>query len=102
MRKMKEKLTFTLFTPQRKLPELECDSVKLSIADSVSGKFSGIYGIRKGHARAVLALAPGRISVSLDGQEIFSAEARGGFAAVENNEVRVVDDGVNINGMLSD
>lgn len=91
---MKEKLTFTLFTPQRMFPSIECDSVKLCIADSISGKFSGTYGIRKGHAEAVLALAPGKISVSLDGKEIFFAESQGGFATVENDDVRVIVDGV--------
>ncbi len=95
MSKMKEKLTFTLFTPHRIFPSIECDSVKLSIADSVSGKYSGSYGIRKGHAKAVFALAPGKITVSLEGKEIFSAESQGGFATVENNEVKVTADGVN-------
>ena len=94
MRMMKDKLTFSLFTPHRKYPDLECDSVKLSVSDSVSGKFSGSYGIRKGHANAAFALAPGRISVSLNGQEIFSAEGMGGFATVEKDNVRVVVDGV--------
>ena len=93
---MKDMLTFTLFTPHCKFPGIECDSVRLSIADSVSGKFSGSYGIRKGHADAVLALAPGKISVSLDGKEVFSAESQGGFATVKNNEVRVTADGVNV------
>ncbi len=99
---MKDRLTFTLFTPHRILDPLECDSVRLCIADSVSGKFSGSYGIRKGHAKAVFALAPGGISVSLDGKEIFSAECDGGFATVENNEVRVIADGVKENGMLTE
>ena len=44
---MKDNLTFVLFTPDCNFPELECDSVKLNIADSISGKFSGAYGIRK-------------------------------------------------------
>ena len=91
---MQDKLTFTLYTPHRKYPTLECDSVKLSIADSVSGKFSGSYGIRKGHAKAIYALAPGKISVCLDNLEIFSAESQGGFAVVENNQIRVTADGV--------
>ena len=98
---MKDKLTFTLFTPHRKFTPIECDSVKLSIADSVSGEFSGSYGIRKGHAKAVFALAPGKISVNLNGQEIFSAESQGGFATVENNDVRVTADGVKENGINS-
>lgn len=88
MRKMK----FTLFTPHRQFPSLECDSVKLSIADSINGKFSGSYGIRKGHAKAIFSLAEGRISASLDGQEVFSAQCGEGFATVENDDVRVVVD----------
>ena len=102
MRKMKDKLTFTLFTPHRSFPSVECDSIKLSISDSVSGEFSGSYGIRKGHAKAIFALAPGKISVSIEGKEIFSAETQGGFATVQNNEVRVTADGVTENGMLSE
>ncbi len=90
MREMK----FTLFTPHRQFPSLECDSVKLSVSDSVSGKFSGSYGIRKGHAKAVFSLAEGKISVETKGKEIFSAECQGGFATVENDEVRVAVDGV--------
>lgn len=91
---MKDRLTFTLFTPHRTLAPLECDSVRLCIADSVTGKFSGSYGIRKGHAKAILSLAAGRISVSLDGKEIYSVQCDGGFATVENNEVRVIADGI--------
>lgn len=91
---MRDKLTFTLFTPHQKLEPIECDSVKLSVADSVSGRFSGSYGIRKGHAKAILSLAEGRISVRLDGKEIYSVECEGGFATVENNEVRVTVDSI--------
>ncbi len=87
-------MKLTLFTPHRQLHTLECDSVKLPIADSVSGKFSGIYGIRKGHAKAIFSLAEGKLSASLNDKEIFSAECNGGFATVDNDEVRVVADGV--------
>ena len=93
---MKE-MKFTLFTPDRKSETLECDSVKLNIADSADGKFSGSYGIRSGHAKTVFSLAEGRISVSLKDQEIFSAECLGGFAKVENDHVRVVVDGIKEN-----
>lgn len=85
MRNMK----FTLFTPHRRFPSVECDSVRLNIADSVKGKFSGSYGIRKGHAKAIFALAQGKISASLEGNEVFSAECGNGFAVVENDDIRV-------------
>lgn len=94
-------MKFTLFTPDRQLPSVECDSVKLNIADSITGEFSGSYGIRKGHAKAIFALAPGKISVSIEGKEIFSVETQGGFATVQNNEVRVTADGVMENSILS-
>ncbi len=87
-------MKFTLFTPHRQFPSLECDSVKLNIADSINGKFSGSYGIRKGHAKAILSLTEGEISVSLKGKEIFSVVCSEGFATVENDEVRVTVDGV--------
>lgn len=87
-------MKFTLFTPHRQLPSLECDSVRLPIADSVSGKFSGSYGIRKGHAKAIFSLAEGKITVSLNGQEIFIAHCDGGFASVDNDEIRVTADGI--------
>ncbi len=87
-------MRFTLYTPHRQYPSLECDSVKLAVADSVNGSFSGSYGIRKGHAKAVFSLAEGRIFVSLKEKEIFSAECMGGFATVENDEIRVTVDGV--------
>ena len=90
-------MKFTLFTPHRQFPSVECDSVKLNIADSISGKFSGSYGIRQGHAKAVFSLAEGRISVSLGGQEVFSAECPGGFATVDNDDVRVATDGIKDN-----
>ena len=91
MRKMK----FTLFTPDRQLPSVECDSVKLNIADSITGEFSGLYGIRKGHAKAVFTLKKGRITVSEKGQELFSADCGEGFATVDGDEVRVTVDSFN-------
>jgi F0F1-type ATP synthase epsilon subunit len=85
-------MKFTLFTPHHQFPSLECDSVKLNIADSTDGKFSGSYGIRKGHANAVFSLSDGIITVGLNGQKIFSAECGSGFATVENDDIRVVVD----------
>ena len=87
-------MKFTLFTPNCKFDTLECDSVILSIADNTDGAFSGLYGIRKGHAKAIFSLNNGKVSVSLSGKEIFSAECMGGFAKIENDDVRVVVDGI--------
>lgn len=88
-------MKFTLFTPHQSFPSVECDTVRLDIADSSDGSFSGSYGIKKGHAKAVFALKSGNVSASLNGQKIFDAECGGGFATVGNDEVRVVVDSVN-------
>ncbi len=82
-------MKFILFTPHRSLSPIECDSVKLSIADSSNGKFSGSYGIRKGHADAIFSLKEGKISVKLEGNEVFSCICSQGFATVKNEEIRV-------------
>lgn len=87
-------MKFTLFTPHQKFDTLECDSVKLPVADSVSGKFSGSYGIRKGHSKTIFSLAGGKIVVGFGGQEIFSAECGEGFATVNTDDVRVVVDSI--------
>ncbi len=87
-------MKITFFTPHKQFPPMECDSVILNIADSVSGEFSGSYGIKKGHAKAVFSLAEGGISVSLNGNEVFFAECEGGFATVENDDVRVSVHGI--------
>lgn len=87
-------MVFTLFTPERSFPPVECDSVRLSIAESADGKFSGSYGIRKGHAKAIFSLGSGKICVSLNGRSVFSCESREGFATVENDEIRVIAESV--------
>lgn len=87
-------MRLTLFTPHRQLRAVECDSVRLPVADSVSGKYSGSYGIRKGHAKAIFSLTEGKVSASLNGKEVFTAGCNGGFATVENDDVRVIADGI--------
>lgn len=88
MRMMK----FTLFTPHHKFSPIECDSVKLCISDSSDGKFSGSYGIRKGHAKAVFSLAEGKVTASLNDHEVFSVRCSSGFATIENDNINVVVD----------
>lgn len=69
-----------------------CDYITLDIADDKKGGFSGSYGIRRGHARAVFALREGKITAQAQGKTVFSAASSGGFAAVSNNVVTVVAD----------
>lgn len=86
---MANTLTFKIFTVDRQLPPLECDYVKLNIADDKNGKFSGSYGIKTGHAKAVFSLSEGTITIYKNNEIILSAETSNGFAMVEDNVVSV-------------
>lgn len=84
---MKDTLTVRFFTVGHQIPAMECDSVCLPISDNMRGKFSGSYGIRKGHANAVFSLKAGKIKLTANEKTVFEADISDGFATVENNEV---------------
>lgn len=87
MTDMKDVLTVKFFTVGHQIPNMECDSVRLSVSDNVNGEFSGSYGIRKGHAKAVFSLKAGKIVLTSNEKTVFEANISDGFATVENNEV---------------
>ncbi len=91
---MKDSLTVKFFTVDRQISALECDSVRIPVADSSKGEFSGSYGIKKGHARAVFALKQGTVIVAKDDKTIFTANISNGFAIVENNEISITVDSI--------
>ncbi len=84
---MKDVLTVKFFTVDRRIPDMECESVRLPVSDNIKGDFSGSYGIRKGHARAVFSLKAGKVALTSKENSVFEAEISEGFATVENNEV---------------
>ncbi len=90
-----QKLVLKLLSPQGLLQQVECDSVNLCIVDDKNGKGSGSYGIRKGHAKALICLSKGKIEARDGGKVVLSKEVDGGFANVENDTVTVVADSVN-------
>ncbi|MDD6012094.1 MAG: hypothetical protein PUC33_04535 [Oscillospiraceae bacterium] len=83
------RLKLYLFTMEGELTPVECDCVKLSVADDKDGGFQGLYGIRFGHAKSVFALCPGKITATLDGKNVFSAKTGGGFALTDGKTVNV-------------
>ncbi len=91
---MDNHLTVKFFTVECQIPDIKCDSVRIPVSDNSKGEFSGTYGIKKGHARAVFSLKAGNVIVNADGKQIFSANISDGFAIVENNEVRITVDKV--------
>ena len=92
---MKDVLTVKFFTVDRHIPDLECDSVRLPVSNSIKGDFSGSYGIKKGHAKAVFSLKAGKIILTSNEKTVFEADISDGFAMVENNEVCITVDSVN-------
>ena len=91
---MENHLTVKFFTVDHQIPDMKCDSVCLPVSDNANGEFSGSYGIKKGHARTVFSLKSGKVTVTSDGEQIFTANISDGFAIVENNEVRITVDRV--------
>ena len=84
---MKDVLTVKFFTIGHRIPNMECDSVRLPISDNMNGEFSGSYGIRKGHAKSAFSLKAGKIILTANEKTVFEADISDGFATVENNEV---------------
>ena len=92
---IKEKLTLKVVLPDGLLCHTQCDSVNVCIVDDKNGKGAGSYGIRRGHAKAVLCLSSGKVE-AFDGEKsVFSKQTSGGFADIENDVVSVVVDFVN-------
>ena len=92
---MKDALTVKFFTINGQIPDMECDGVRLPISDNMKGEFSGSYGIRKGHARAVFSLKAGKVILTSDGKNVFETDISDGFATVENNEVIITVNSIN-------
>ena len=87
---MTDLLTLKIVTPSKEYCYENCDSVRLSINDGIKGNEGGSYGIRYGHAKALLSVAEGSISAFSNGQQILSARISSGFADVEKDSITVV------------
>lgn len=84
------KLILNIVTPNGARAPIQCDSVRLTICDDLSGRGGGSYGIRAGHEKSLLPLDQGVIKASLSGQNLLTGRSGAGFATVERNTVTVV------------
>lgn len=84
------KLILNIVTPNGARDPIQCDSVRLTICDDLSGKGGGSYGIRAGHAQSLLSLDKGVVKAFLSGQNVLTGKSGIGFATVERNTVTVV------------
>lgn len=89
------KLVLNIATPKGTHGPFQCDSIHLTICDDLCGKGGGSYGIRPGHAKALLTLDKGIIEAFLSGQNVLIGESGIGFTTVERNTVTVVTETFN-------
>ena len=83
-------LILNITTPKGTLGPVTCDSIRLTISEDPKGKSGGSYGIRPGHAKALLALGKGPVKAFLSGRILLSGEGSGGFATVDKDTVTIV------------
>lgn len=86
----KDFLLFKAVTPDGELPEIKCDGVTFHIKDNAKGKGGGLYGIKKGHAKALFAVEAGTVTAKLGDETVFSQQFKSGFASVNNNIVTLI------------
>lgn len=82
-------IRFEVITPEGKTVSAECDSIHIPVCDGIKTS-GGQYGIRKGHATAVISLGDGSVTAYLDGKITSQFSVSGGFAKVDRDRVAVV------------
>lgn len=92
---MNDVLNVSFFSVEKQISDIKCESVRLPVADSVKGDFSGSYGIKKGHARAVFSLKEGTVILTSDDKTVLSVDISDGFATVSDNQVSITVDSLN-------
>ena len=87
-------MTLTIITPNTAPVSVECDSVHLTAEDNAEGSDGGLYGIRPGHAPAIIALAEGKLEAFLSGEKVMSTICMQGFARVSDNKIIITAESV--------
>ncbi len=94
---MNDALTVSFFSVDHHISPIKCNSVCLPVSDNIKGEFSGSYGIRKGHAKAVFSLKAGKVILNSNGKTVFEFLISDGFATVENDNVIITVSSVDEN-----
>ncbi len=89
-------LTLEIVTFKGAKEPIACDSIHLTVQDDLQQKGGGSYGIRPGHAKALIALDEGPLAAYRQGQMILRARVGTGFATVHNDTVTVVTEDFDI------
>lgn len=83
-------LTVKIITPEGEKDEILCDSLTVNVCDNEKGTGGGSYGIRRGHAEALMALSEGRITAKKGEEILFSEILPGGFLSVKSNCIKII------------
>ncbi len=83
-------LTLKILSPGGAATDVVCDSITLTVRDNSQSKGGGSYGIRTGHAPALIATDKGNITAKKDGQTVLSDFFDEGMATIDNNVVTVI------------
>lgn len=83
-------LLLKIVTPTGTFGPFETDSIHLTVSEDLSEKGGGSYGIRPGHAKALLSIAEGKIEAFMKEKVLLCGQTGSGFATVEGNTVTVV------------
>ncbi len=82
-------LTLSVITSEKTFPTVSCDTVNLNVKDDEKGKKGGSYGIKTGHASALMATSEGTVTAKADGNTIFSIDLSEGFACIDKNHITI-------------
>ena len=83
-------IALNIITPQGTYGPYHCDSVHLTVCDSKNGKGGGSYGVRKGHAKALLALDEGYMDGFLSQKIVIQGKSGCGFATIDEDTITAV------------
>lgn len=89
MREAKKCVILEIITPKGITERVECDSVRLCLADDKNGRGGGSYGVRAGHTYSILLLAEGTTEAQKDGERVLTLKTGEGFATVDKDTVTV-------------
>ena len=95
----KRTLTLILTAPDSGETKIDCDSVRFTVPDGEEEKNAGgSVGIRPGHTDALMAVAAGRVSASMNGGPVFSCVVGAGLAMVTPSSVSILTEHCETNG----
>ena len=87
-------MALSILTPDGAPLHLRCDSAHITIRDDLQGRGGGSYGIRCGHARAVLALESGPLTAFLGDRPVLRGRCGQGFAWVDGQSIAIITESV--------